>query len=84
MKKIYGMALGAALALAVPAEAYYLGVPDAEHATLTLLLYDASYEGDPTLTAARFSATVGGDGVYSVAVTPKADVFITKTEEEPS
>ena len=25
MKKIYGMALGAALALAVPAEAYYLG-----------------------------------------------------------
>ena len=66
MKRICGMAFGAALALAMPAEAYYLGAPDAEHAHATRL-----HEGIPSM--ARDPATGRLWAVWYGGVTPCED-----------
>ena len=54
------------------------GVPDAADATLTLLVCPATVTGDPALSDAFYTATVGGSGVTSAVVTPKPDVFSVK------
>ncbi len=54
------------------------GVTDAENATLTVLVCPADVSGEPSLTDAFYSATVGGSSVYSVEVTPKREVFTVK------
>ena len=53
-------------------------VPDAEHATLTLLVCPA--EGEASLSTAFYAATVGGESVYSVVIRPQEDRFITKED----
>ncbi|MBO7687452.1 MAG: exo-alpha-sialidase, partial [Kiritimatiellae bacterium] len=66
MKAIQGLVLGTALTLAVPAEAYYLGAPDAEHAHAA-----RQHEGIPSM--ARDPATGRLWALWYGGVTPCED-----------
>ena len=66
MRTIYGIMTVAALALAAPAEAYYIGAPDAEHAHAT-----RRHEGIPSM--ARDPATGRLWAVWYGGITPCED-----------
>ncbi len=51
-------------------------VPDAEHATLTLLLCPQGTVEEPSFSDAFYTATVGGDSVYSALVHLNDDRFV--------
>ncbi|MBP5288304.1 MAG: hypothetical protein J6Z79_00340 [Clostridia bacterium] len=52
-------------------------VPDAEKATLTFLICPADAK-DISFETAFYTATVGGESVYSAVVRPKSDRFVVK------
>jgi len=66
MRTLNGLLLGAALTFAVPAEAYYLGAPDAEHAHAT-----RRHEGIPSM--ARDPATGRLWALWYGGITPCED-----------
>lgn len=57
---------------------FFENVPDAQRATLTLVICPAA--DDASFTNAFYTATVGGESVYSAVVRPKDDRFVTKED----